>query len=171
MATVNELLTELTGVKNDIKNALIDKGVDMTGVPFTEYAEKVSGTYVYNKGIWNSSIVKQQSGTVTFNTSDIKLDVNSKLLVQGLPQGAKVFFEVKCTQRSQNVDDVNYGIHIMTSASTNLDDSILNRLTPIYYQDEHINKNMIFGIDLLGPNVRLQTGPNQIAYISRIWYE
>lgn len=43
MATVNELITELTGVKNDIKNALVAKGVDMSGVPFTGYASKIEG--------------------------------------------------------------------------------------------------------------------------------
>nr|DAJ97412.1 MAG TPA: hypothetical protein [Herelleviridae sp.] len=43
MSTVNELITELTGVKNDIKNALVAKGVDMSGVPFTGYASKIEG--------------------------------------------------------------------------------------------------------------------------------
>lgn len=43
MATVEEKITELQGVKNDIKQALIDKGVDMSGVPFTGYAGEIEG--------------------------------------------------------------------------------------------------------------------------------
>ena len=42
MAIVDQL-TQLSQVKNDIKKALIDKGIDMTGVPFTEYSEKIAG--------------------------------------------------------------------------------------------------------------------------------
>lgn len=41
MTTVNELITQLTSVKTNIKNALIAKGIDMTGIPFTEYAAKI----------------------------------------------------------------------------------------------------------------------------------
>ena len=63
MATVNELITELTGVKNDIKNALIDKGVDMTGVPFTEYAEKVEEfkSIQTNKTLCTCALSQEQS--------------------------------------------------------------------------------------------------------------
>jgi hypothetical protein len=66
MATVNELLTELNGVKNDIKNALIDKGVDMTGVPFTEYAEKVA-----DAGEKSSVIVLSTNGSGGSSNSHI----------------------------------------------------------------------------------------------------
>ena len=53
MATVEEKITELQGVKNDIKQALINAGVDMTGVPFTGYAGKIAEggkTYLYKDG-------------------------------------------------------------------------------------------------------------------------
>lgn len=40
--TVQEKMAWLQAVKVDIKQALIDKGVDMTDVPFTEYAEKIN---------------------------------------------------------------------------------------------------------------------------------
>lgn len=43
MTTIAEQLTTLENVKQDIKMALIDGGVDMTGVPFTEYASKIQG--------------------------------------------------------------------------------------------------------------------------------
>lgn len=41
--TVQEKMAQLQAVKSDIKQALIAKGVDMDGVPFTEYAGKISG--------------------------------------------------------------------------------------------------------------------------------
>lgn len=40
--TVQEKMAQLEAVKADIKQALIDKGVDMTGVPFAGYAEKLT---------------------------------------------------------------------------------------------------------------------------------
>jgi hypothetical protein len=40
--TVQEKMAQLQAVKADIKQALIDKGVDMTDVLFTEYAEKLT---------------------------------------------------------------------------------------------------------------------------------
>ena len=40
--TVQEKMAQLQAVKADIKQALIDKGVDMTDVPFTEYAGKIN---------------------------------------------------------------------------------------------------------------------------------
>ena len=42
MSTVNELITELTRVKKDIRQALINKDVSMDGVPFTQYASKIN---------------------------------------------------------------------------------------------------------------------------------
>lgn len=41
MAIAPKLL-EINQVKEDLKQAIIDKGVSMTGVPFTEYADKVA---------------------------------------------------------------------------------------------------------------------------------
>lgn len=40
--SVADKLLAVNQVKNDIKNAIEDKGVDMTDVPFTEYADKVA---------------------------------------------------------------------------------------------------------------------------------
>ena len=41
MGRLTDNLTALIGVKNNIKDAIENKGVDMTGVPFTEYHEKI----------------------------------------------------------------------------------------------------------------------------------
>ena len=52
--TVQEKMAQLQAVKSDIKQALIAKGVDMDGVPFTEYAGKIgeSGkTYLFKDGV------------------------------------------------------------------------------------------------------------------------
>ena len=51
---IADQLTQLNQVKSDIKQALIDKDVDMTDVPFTEYARKIaeSGkTYLFKDGV------------------------------------------------------------------------------------------------------------------------
>lgn len=40
--TVQDKMTQLNTVKADMKQALIDKGVDMADIPFTEYASKIS---------------------------------------------------------------------------------------------------------------------------------
>lgn len=40
---ISDQLTQLSQVKTDIKQALIDKGVGMADVPFTEYAGKIAG--------------------------------------------------------------------------------------------------------------------------------
>ena len=39
--SIADQLTQLNQVKSGIKQALIDKGVDMADVPFTQYAEKI----------------------------------------------------------------------------------------------------------------------------------
>ena len=41
MATTQELLTQLNNTKQAIKAAIVNKGVAMDGVPFTEYASKI----------------------------------------------------------------------------------------------------------------------------------
>lgn len=43
---IADQLTQLSQVKADIKQALIDKGVDMADVPFTQYAEKIAGIVI-----------------------------------------------------------------------------------------------------------------------------
>ena len=129
-------------------------------------------TYVYKDGSWNSSFIKSQEGSVTFNASDIKMGNSSKLMIENVPKGSNAFVEVYCTQRSNNVDDVNYGIHIMVQETPVLSNGVtMNRITPIYYQDNHTNKKHIFGIGMLSSNLYLTTGPSQTAYISKIWYE
>ena len=42
MATTEELLTQLNAVKQDIKTAIVNKGVAMDNVPFTDYAGKIN---------------------------------------------------------------------------------------------------------------------------------
>ena len=59
--SVQDKMTQLQAVKADIKQALIDKGVDMTNIPFTGYAEKITEMkgdkiYLYKDGILEPSI-------------------------------------------------------------------------------------------------------------------
>lgn len=51
---IADQLTQLSQVKADIKQALIAKGVDMDGVPFTEYAGKITESgkmYLFKDGV------------------------------------------------------------------------------------------------------------------------
>lgn len=75
MATVNELITELTGVKANIKNALIAKGVDMEGVPFRGYAEKIEE--VSNGGAFVSVVTSGNSNNPTPLIKECNCALNS----------------------------------------------------------------------------------------------
>lgn len=72
--TVQEKMAQLEAVKADIKQALIDKGIDMTGVPFTGYAEKIAGiktgverTYLFKDGELTSGIALDSGLNITNN--------------------------------------------------------------------------------------------------------
>lgn len=76
MATVNELIEQLNAVKAGIKQGLIDKGVDMTGVPFTEYSSKIEEiidftederTYLFKDGELTSGIALGSGLNITNN--------------------------------------------------------------------------------------------------------
>lgn len=41
MTILDTRLSQVEQCKQDIKNALVNKGIDMTGVPFTDYASKI----------------------------------------------------------------------------------------------------------------------------------
>ena len=43
MGDIATKIVELNTVKSSIKSAIANKGIDMTGVPFTEYANKIEG--------------------------------------------------------------------------------------------------------------------------------
>lgn len=60
--TISDDLTELTHVKTDIKNAIESKGISLTNVPFTEYAQ-----YIYQIPVVTSSPVRftaTQNGSI-----------------------------------------------------------------------------------------------------------
>ena len=42
MSIINDKINQIKEVKENIKQVLIDKGIDMTEVPFTEYPNKIS---------------------------------------------------------------------------------------------------------------------------------
>lgn len=42
MGDIATKIVELNTVKSSIKSAIASKGIDMTGVPFTEYPEKIN---------------------------------------------------------------------------------------------------------------------------------
>lgn len=61
--SIADQLTQLNQVKSGIKQALIDKGVDMSGIPFTKYAEKVEEfkSIQINKTLCACTLSQEQS--------------------------------------------------------------------------------------------------------------
>ena len=91
--TLIDNLNEINVCKENIKNALIDKGVDMSGVKFSEYAGKIdalkiesgdSGTttptptvdYIYSNGYLTSGDVTNE--IINFVPYEIVLDGEGK---------------------------------------------------------------------------------------------
>ena len=60
---VQEKMAQLQTVKSDIKQALIDKGVDMSGIPFTGYAGKIEEfkSLQINKTLCACTLSQEQS--------------------------------------------------------------------------------------------------------------
>lgn len=71
MATISENLLALNETKQAIKTAIENKGQDLTGVPFTDYANKISEIASGGK--------KFNMGTVTFATAQAKQTVTHNL--------------------------------------------------------------------------------------------
>lgn len=69
--TVSDKLIELNSVKQEIKVAIEGKGQDMTGVPFTDYAEKIDAISA-GGGVSESTVSTRpenpQDGDITFDT-------------------------------------------------------------------------------------------------------
>lgn len=77
---IADKLTQLNNVKLAIKQALINKEVDMTGVPFTEYASKIDELSdvidIYKYGTENASYPLTLSNA-TKKSNNISIDGNS----------------------------------------------------------------------------------------------
>ena len=99
-------MAQLSQVKADIKQALINKGVDMTGVPFTGYAEKVgeSGkTYLYKDGDQCTSITggwtfTKPAGTASGYSSSLNKD--GEMYCGGQNSGDGIFSTVNSINMS-----------------------------------------------------------------------
>ncbi|WP_373116392.1 LamG-like jellyroll fold domain-containing protein [Holdemania massiliensis] len=98
---VQEKMAQLEAVKADIKQALIDKGVDMTGVTFTQYGTKITELRgfgeiaeavstlvifpftndlddysIYGRNVAKSNVTLNDSGA-TFNGSNSKIEIDN----------------------------------------------------------------------------------------------
>ena len=103
-------LNAIENCKNDIKSALINKGVDMTGVAFSGYAEKInalqlesgdspaptpSADYIYSNGyLTNGTDV---SDIVTFTPYEITLNDENRFAI-----------ELTCPEEIQSYKDSSY---------------------------------------------------------------
>ena len=87
-------LNVINNCKEDIKTALINKGVDMTGVTFTGYAEKINALqlesgdepstpsvdYIYSNGYITGGSVKND--IINFVPYEIVLDDNDQFIIE-----------------------------------------------------------------------------------------
>lgn len=68
---IADKLTQLNNVKLAIKNALINKGIDMTGVAFTNYASKIDGVGDYTQSsVYSYSGSDKALGEISIPDSD-----------------------------------------------------------------------------------------------------
>lgn len=103
---IADQLTQLNQIKLDIKQALINKGVDMTGIPFTEYAGKISIA-----GAGEIEVIFQNSSpTSNFGQTTISYDLNSmdfvndELILKFKRQKAEsIIYEIRLNQGENNV--------------------------------------------------------------------
>lgn len=87
-------LNAIDGCKEGIKTALVNKGVDMDGVAFSEYAAKIdalqlesgdapaptpSADYIYCNGNKNGGV---ESDIITFTPFEIELDGNGQFIIE-----------------------------------------------------------------------------------------
>ena len=84
MTTITDKLTYLSGTKEAIKDALIEKGVDMSGdIPFREYADKIRGLYSLEEqyyGIeWDSTIADPACTRIGLPKLHASLPIQSKM--------------------------------------------------------------------------------------------
>lgn len=84
MTTITEKLTYLNGTKEAIKDALIVKGVDMSGnIPFREYADKIRELYSLEEqyyGIeWDSAIADPACTRIGLPKLHVSLPIQSKM--------------------------------------------------------------------------------------------
>lgn len=173
---ISEKMKQLNSIKTDIKQALIDKGVDMANVPFTEYSSKMSGfnikNYIYKDGVWDTNYPKLTSGTVDFNDTNIKMNADSRLVFGNLVEGKRCFIEFYCANYDPgNTGDIAYGFHVSVVDALAAIPTHISRITQIYYQSVYANKTNVIGIDQTSQYCFLMTGRSQIAYITKIWYE
>lgn len=107
MTTANQLLAQLSGVKADIKTALVNKGVDMNGVPFTRYAEKINNT---GSGGEIEIIFQNTQATSNFGATTIAHDlslmdfINDELILKfKRTKSESVIYEIRLNKGENNV--------------------------------------------------------------------
>ena len=69
MATISENLNKVLEAKNNIKQAIIDKGVDMTDIPFEEYSSKI-GEIQSGGGDGNANVFVSDESLLTYINGD-----------------------------------------------------------------------------------------------------
>lgn len=92
MSNLDIKFSQVEQCKQDIKQALINKGIDMTGVAFTNYASKIEDSlerkpqrlYLYKEGIINTDVV---GGFDLYKHSSESLTKNADHMVLTVPNG------------------------------------------------------------------------------------
>lgn len=179
MTTVNQLLTQLIGVKTDIKNALVNKGVDMNGVPFTRYANMISDTIdgisIYNGTTISSEFEYTNSTGIVLSDGYISMPKRNCISFK-IPSkylGNTIYVEFTPTQynsSSASADDSCLTYGFTSIMQTNLDVSkYATRQVFRLFNDSMINFSNIYGTKIDGEYFTISTGLNITQNVNRIW--
>ena len=142
--TVQEKMEQLEAVKADIKQALIDKDIDMTDVPFTDYAGKIaeSGkTYLFKDGI-ASNLLKIDSGW-TIKDNILVKTVSNTQYVRGFD--ASLTGKTISAKVLKTSADSTFVIGYTNSSSST---SAIGALTLDFSSNLNINEQIIAGISI-----------------------
>ena len=111
--TVQEKMAQLQAVKADIKQALINKGIDMAGVPFTEYAGKI-GNLGKSLDIFNNGQHCLPAPQVLENETKTTIGIaDNKLNIRVVNTGSLSKFSCVTFNGGNKIDVTDYSLAVV----------------------------------------------------------
>ena len=121
---IADKLTQLNNVKLAIKNAIINKGVDMTGVAFTEYATKINSIETGASNSYSASA----DGSYTNNTLTVTKSFTSATNVKSIVFGGYSRKDITVTcYGTRNGSTVTLGTVTAANRNTNAPKTLINQ--------------------------------------------
>ena len=121
---IADKLTQLNNVKLAIKNAIINKGVDMTGVPFTQYASKIDSIETGATQSYSASA----DGSYTTNKLTVTKSFTSAINVKSIVFGGYSRKDITITcYGTRDGSTVTLGTVTATNRNTNAPKILINQ--------------------------------------------